>query len=186
MSELCFLLNDEIREDKVDSLILIGCFILDFLCVHPFNDRNGRISRLLTILLLYKYEYYVCRYISLEKIIEKSKDSYYETLRKSSVNWHEEEHSIYPWLEYFLGTIIVAYEELENRVGNIRKEKGSKEQRIEDAIKNILGIFTKEDIRKSCPDISESTINRVFVKLKKGRKIEVIGKGRNAKWKKLD
>lgn len=185
MNELCGYLSEVVKSDEVEPLILTGVFILDFLCIHPFNDGNGRMSRLLTLLLLYKYDYLVGRYISLEKVIEDSKESYYETLRKSSTNWHDGDHSVYPWLEYFLGTILVAYEEFESRVGHVENKKGNKEFRIEEAIKNILGIFTKDDIRKACPDISESTINRVFNKLKDEKAIEVIGKGRNAKWRRL-
>lgn len=185
MHELCDYLNKEIKEEKVEPLILIGSFILDFLCIHPFNDGNGRISRLLTLLLLYKYEYIVGRYISLEKLIEESKSSYYETLNQSSIGWHKGSHNIFIWLDYFLGTLLAAYKEFEERVGLINKRKGNKSYRIEQAIKSVLGTFTKEDIRNACPDVSESTINRVFSTLKKEKIIEVLGKGRNAKWKRL-
>lgn len=185
MEELCDYLNELMKNEDVEPLILIGTFILDFLCIHPFNDGNGRMSRLLTLLLLYKYDYLVGRFISLEKVIEDSKESYYETLRKSSSNWHENEHNIFLWLEYFLGTLLAAYKEFESRVGHIESKKGNKEFRIEEAIKTVLGLFTKEDIRNACPDISESTINRVFNKLKEEKIIEVIGKGRNSKWRRL-
>ncbi|MCK5763883.1 MAG: Fic family protein [Clostridiales bacterium] len=185
MEELCELLNDSISTDEIEPLILTGTFILDFLCIHPFNDGNDRMSRLLTLLLLYKYDYLVGRYISLEKVIEESKSSYYKTLRKSSNNWHEGNYYIFAWLEYFLGTILAAYREFEDRVGHIENIKGNKEFQIEKAIKNVLGIFSKDDIRKSCPDISESTINRVFNKLKEDGTIEVLGKGRTAKWRRL-
>jgi len=185
ISELCEYLNTEMSEENVDSLILIGSFILDFLCIHPFNDGNGRISRLLTLLLLYKYDYKVGRYISLEKIIEESKSSYYETLNKSSVGWHDGDHNIFIWLDYFLGTLLAAYKEFENRFGTVKNKKGNKSYRVEQAVKNVLGTFTKEDIRQACPDVSDSTINRVFRKLKNEGFIEVLGKGRSAKWKRL-
>jgi len=185
MKELCDFLSELMQTEEVEPLILIGTYILDFLCIHPFNDGNGRMSRLLTLLLLYKYDYLVGRYISLEKVTEDSKEGYYETLRKSSSNWHDGEHNIFIWLEYFLGTILAAYRELESRVGHIDNKKGNKDLRIEEAIKNTLGIFTKSDIRNACPDISESTINRVFNRLKEEKIIEVIGKGRSAKWKRL-
>ncbi|MFW6025567.1 MAG: Fic family protein [Candidatus Woesearchaeota archaeon] len=185
MGELCEYLNTEMSEENIDSLILIGSFILDFLCVHPFNDGNGRISRLLTLLLLYKYDYKVGRFISLEKIIEESKSSYYETLNKSSVGWHDGDHNIFIWLDYFLGTLLAAYKEFENRVGIVKNKKGNKSYRVEQAVKNILGTFTKEDIRQACPDVSDSTINRVFKKLKEEGVIEVLGKGRSAEWKRL-
>lgn len=185
MSELCEYLNTEMSEENLDPLILIGSFILDFLCIHPFNDGNGRVSRLLTLLLLYKYDYKVGRYISLEKIIEESKSSYYETLNKSSVGWHDGDHNIFIWLDYFLGTLLAAYKEFENRFGTVKNKKGNKSYRVEQAVKNVLGTFTKEEIRQACPDVSDSTINRVFKKLKKEGVIEVLGKGRSAKWKRL-
>ena len=185
MSELCEYLNTEMNEENIDPLILIGSFILDFLCIHPFNDGNGRMSRLLTLLLLYKYDYKVGRYISLENIIEESKSSYYETLNKSSVGWHDGDHNIFIWLDYFLGTLLAAYKEFEKRVGTVKNKKGNKSYRVEQAVKNVLGTFTKEDIRQACPDVSDSTINRVFRKLKKEGVIEVLGKGRSAKWKRL-
>ncbi|MEJ6950358.1 Fic family protein [Natronospora cellulosivora (SeqCode)] len=185
MLELCDFLSEEMKEEKIEPLILIGSFILDFLCVHPFNDGNGRMSRLLTLLLLYKYDYIVGRYISLEKIIEESKSSYYETLNKSSIGWHTGNHNVFIWLDYFLGTLLAAYKEFEERVGLIKNSRGNKSFSVEQAIKSVLGTFTKEDIRNACPDVSESTINRVFSKLKDEEVIEVLGKGRNAKWKRL-
>nr|WP_253250789.1 Fic family protein [Orenia metallireducens] len=185
MEELCNYLNKEMREENIDPLILIGTFILDFLCIHPFNDGNGRMSRLLTLLLLYKYDYKVGRYISLEKIIEESKSSYYKTLNQSSTGWHDSNHNIFIWLDYFLGTLLVAYKEFEDRVGLVKSKKGNKSFRVEEAVKSVLGTFTKEDIRNACPDVSDSTIDRVFRKLKKEGIIEVLGKGRSAEWKRL-
>ncbi len=185
IEELCNYLDKEMREENIEPLILIGSFILDFLCIHPFNDGNGRMSRLLTLLLLYKYNHKVGRYISLERIIEESKSSYYETLNKSSMGWHDGNHNLFIWLDYFLGTLLAAYKEFEDRVGLVNSKKGNKSYRVEQAVKNILGTFTKEDIRNACPDVSDSTINRVFRKLKKEEEIEVLGKGRNAKWKRL-
>lgn len=185
MEELCNLYNDEISKEQVEPLVLIGAFVLDFLCIHPFNDGNGRMSRLLTLLLLYKNGYEVGRFISIEKIIEDSKETYYEALNKSSMLWHDGRHNIYIWLEYFLGVILKSYKEFEERVGIIDSTKGSKSDRVEKAIEGILGYFTKDEIRKMCPDIGEATINRVFDKLKKENKIESVGKGRGTKWKKI-
>ena len=185
IEELCNYLDKEMREENIEPLILIGSFILDFLCIHPFNYGNGRLSRLLTLLLLYKYDHKVGRYISLERIIEESKSSYYETLNKSSMGWHDGNHNLFIWLDYFLGTLLAAYKEFEDRVGLVKSKKGNKSYRVEQAVKNVLGTFTKEDIRNACPDVSDSTINRVFRKLKKEGEIEVLEKGRNAKWKRL-
>lgn len=185
IEQLCEYLNREMREEGVESLILVGTFILDFLCIHPFNDGNGRMARLLTLLMLYKLGYEVGRYISLEKIIEQSKESYYETLKKSSIGWHEGDHNVFIWLEYFIGTILAAYKEFEDRVGLVIETRGNKSERVEKSIKSILGAFTKEDIRNACPDISDSTINRVFKKLKDEGVIEVLNQGRTAEWRRL-
>lgn len=184
MEELCKSFNNEFEVQKTEPLILIGTFILDFLCIHPFHDGNGRMSRLLTLLLLYKFDYEVGRYISIEKLIEKSKESYYDTLQASSIDWHEGKHDIMPWLGYFLGVILAAYRDFSDRVGNITNYKGSKSDRIEDAIKHFLGDFTISDIEKACPDISRPTIYRVLKELKEKGLIKPIEVGRNAKWKK--
>lgn len=185
MERLCEEYRKEITKGEVESLVLIAAFILDFLCIHPFNDGNGRMSRLLTLLLLYQSGFEVGRFISLEKIIEDSKETYYEALNKSSMLWHDGKNNFQIWLEYFLGVIIKAYKELEDRVGCIENTKGCKSERIERAIEGKLGYFTKNEIRTICPDVGESTINRVFEKLKVEGKIEAVGKGRNSKWKKL-
>lgn len=185
MEKLCEDYRIEVEKGGVEALVLIAAFILDFLCIHPFNDGNGRISRLLTLLLLYQNGFEVGRFISLEKIIEDSKETYYESLNKSSMLWHEGQNNLNIWLEYFLGIIIKAYKELEDRVGCIENTKGSKSERVEMAIDGKLGYFTKNEIRNICPDIGEATINRVFEKLRIAKKIEVVGKGRNSKWKKL-
>lgn len=185
MEELCKLYNDEINKEEVEPLVLIAVFILDFLCIHPFNDGNGRMSRLLTLLLLYRSGYEVGRFISIEKIIEDSKETYYEALNKSSMLWHDGKHNVYIWLEYFLGVILRSYKEFEDRVGIINTSKGNKSDRVEKSIEGIIGYFTKEQIRNICPDVGEATINRVFDKLKKENKIEAVGKGRNTKWKKI-
>lgn len=185
MERLCEEYRKEIAKEEVEPLVLIATFILDFLCIHPFNDGNGRMSRLLTLLLMYQSGIEVGRFISLEKIIEDSKETYYEALNKSSMLWHDGKNNIYIWLEYFLGVIIKAYKELEDRVGYIENTKGSKSDRIEKAIEGKLGYFTKSEIRTMCPDVAEATVNRVFDRLRLEGKIEGIGKGRNSKWKKI-
>lgn len=185
MQRLCEEFRERMSKSDVEPLILIGVFILDFLCVHPFNDGNGRMARLLTLLLLYQFGFEVGRYISLEKIIEDSKEDYYEALRKSSVGWHENQHDIFPWVNYLLGTFVAAYKDLESRVGILETQKGGKSQRIHAFIEKKLGYFTKSDIRNACPDVSEATINRVLNELKEQQVIAPEGLGRNAKWKKI-
>lgn len=184
MESICAELRERMAKQDVEPLILLSVFIHDFLSIHPFNDGNGRIARLLTLLLLYQFGFEVGRYISLEKIIEDSKEEYYETLRKSSIGWHEETNNIFPWINYLLGTFIAAYKDLESRVGVIESQKGSKSQRVHAFIEKKLGYFTKSDIRNACPDVSEATINRVLNELKEQDLIEAVGLGRNAKWKK--
>lgn len=185
MDELCHALTREIEEGKNDPLIVAAAFVLDFLCIHPFSDGNGRMVRLLTLLVLYKLGYEVGRFISLEKLIEKTKESYYETLYRSSINWREGKHDLLPWLEYFLGVLLAAYRQFEERVGNITSYKGSKSKRIEEAIRRFVQQFTISDLENICPDISRPTIYRVLKELKDQKLIEPIEMGRNAKWRKI-
>lgn len=184
MESICIEFRERMVKQDVEPLILLSVFILDFLSIHPFNDGNGRMARLLTLLLLYQFGFEVGRYISLEKIIEDSKEHYYETLRKSSINWHEQTNNIFPWVNYLLGTFIAAYKDLESRVGVIESQKGSKSQRVQAFIEKKIGYFTKSDIRNACPDVSETTINRVLNEMKDQHIVEAVGLGRNAKWRK--
>ena len=185
MQSLCQELRERMSKEDVEPLILTSIFILDFLSIHPFNDGNGRMARLLTLLLLYHFDFEVGRYISLEKIIEESKERYYETLRQSSQGWHENQNNIFPWINYVLGTFVAAYKELEERVGIIETKKGNKAARIRSFIEHKIGYFTKADIRQACPDVSEATINRVLNELKEENAIAVDGLGRSAKWRKI-
>src|SRR3990172_935253 len=114
------------KEGDIDPLILIALYVLDFLCIHPFLDGNGRMARLITLLLLYRNGYEVGRYISLERVIEQTKESYYETLQKSSQGWHKGKHDALPWVEYALSTILAAYKEFESRFAGVSKGRGSK------------------------------------------------------------
>jgi len=133
--------QDAIHVYHQEPLIIIPLTILDFLCIHPFSDGNGRVSRLLTLLLLYHFGYDVGRYISLERIFEESKVSYYETLEASSQNWHDSTHNPFPWLTYFWGVLIRAYQEFEDRVGILHTGRGSKTTQIQDAINRRMGPF---------------------------------------------
>jgi Fic family protein len=183
MESLCTEYHRLMQSEEVDQLVMIAAFILDFLCIHPFHDGNGRMARLLTLLLLYQAGYEVGRWISLEQIIEESKESYYESLKKSSANWHSGDHTLKFWMEYLFGTILAAYKELENRMHFIEQKRGNKSKRVEEFILHVIGYFTKRDIRRACPDIGEATINRVLVSLRDHGKIETVGKGRGAKWR---
>jgi Fic family protein len=167
-----------------DPLLLIPFYILDFLCVHPFSDGNGRMARLLTLLALYHQGYEVGRYISLERVIEKTKDSYYDTLLLSSQGWHEGQHDVWPWTEYFLGTLLAAYSEFETRFDRVSSGRGSKTDTVKNAIAAFVGDFTLQDLEKSCPLVSRDMIRRVLADLKKEVKVECLGRGPAAKWRK--
>ncbi|MCE2983154.1 MAG: Fic family protein [Parachlamydia sp.] len=171
-----------IEKDKIEPLIAIPAAILDFLCIHPFRDGNGRSARLLTLLLLYHFDYQVGRYISLERIFEESKDSYYETLEKSSKDWHEGRHDIMPWMTYFWGVLLKAYKEFEARVGILNAGKGSKGGHVRTTIVNLPGPFSISDIEKACPTISRDTIRLVIRQLRDEALILSKGKGRGALW----
>lgn len=172
--------------DEVDPLLLIAAYALDFLCIHPFQDGNGRMARLLTLLLLYKADYEVGQYISLEKLVEDSRESYYETLYRSSQGWHDADHDLQPWTEYFLGTLLAAYEEFEDRMGDLRTQRGAKTQRILDAVDELPDGFKTRDVEELCPSVSRSLIRKVFDELKEKGKIKSEGKGPAAVWRKLD
>ena len=177
--------NNELQDNKIEPLILIPSYILDFLCIHPFLDGNGRISRLISLLLLYQQGYEVGRYISLERIIENTRESYYETLKTSSQNWHEGNHNIIPWITYFLSTMLAAYDDFERRANVVVSGRGSKTEIIVKTIENFIGNFTIGDIEKACPLVSRDMIRHVFKQLREKNKIEAISKGRYAKWRKI-
>ena len=142
---------------EVEPLIAIPVFIHDFLCIHPFNDGNGRMSRLLTTLLLYRSGFYVGKYISLEAKIAKNKDLYYEALGKAQKGWHEGEEDVVPFIKYLLGTILAAYKDFEDRF-EIIGEKLPALEMVRKATKNKIGKFSKQDIRELCPSLSISSI----------------------------
>ena len=170
---------------NLEPLLVIPAFIFDFLCIHPFRDGNGRTARLLTLQLLYHFGYEVGRYISLERIFEQSRESYYETLQESSTNWHEGNHNIMPWINYFWGTLLRAYKEFESRVGTLVTGKGSKSDLIRSTIAGIEHSFSISDLERACPAVSRDTIRLVLRSLRDEGVIESIGKGRGAKWKKI-
>lgn len=173
-----------VEEQKQDALILIPLAILDFLCIHPFSDGNGRMSRLLTLMLLYQFDYQVGHYISLERIFEESKESYYETLEASSQHWHSGRHDVKPWLNYFWGALLRAYREFEERVGVITTSKGSKTDLIRSAINRRMAPFSISDIESDCPGISRDMIRQVLRKMRDEKLIAANSSGRGAMWQK--
>lgn len=175
---LCDAFDDAIARNEADPLLIIPMFILDFLCIHPFNDGNGRMSRLLTLLLLYRAGYIVGKYISIEKVIETSKDTYYEALQSSSQGWHEEENDYAHFVRYMLGVILSAYRDFSSRVRVLTTRGMSKPDRIREIIKDTLGKITKTEIMQKCPDISQVTVQRTLNDLIKNGDIIKIGGGR--------
>ena len=182
MERLCEAFNRAINEAEADPLLLIPMFILDFLCIHPFNDGNGRMSRLLTLLLLYRADYFVGKYISLETLIYESKETYYETLQASSEGWHERENDYAPFAAYLLGIIAAAYREFDSRIELLSQKGVSKPDRISALIKGRLGTITKTEIMEQLPDISQVTVQRTLAELLKTEKIIKISGGRYTKY----
>jgi len=175
---LCDAFDDAIARNEADPLLIIPMFVLDFLCIHPFNDGNGRMSRLLTLLLLYRAGYIVGKYISIEKVIETSKDTYYEALQSSSQGWHEEKNDYAHFVRYMLGVILSAYRDFSSRVRVLTTSGMSKPDRIREIIKDTLGKITKTEIMQKSPDISQVTVQRTLNDLVKSGDIIKIGGGR--------
>ncbi|MCH5186540.1 MAG: Fic family protein [Oscillospiraceae bacterium] len=178
MDKLCSEFNEATASEAIDTLLAIPMFILDFLCIHPFNDGNGRMSRLLTLLLLYRSGYTVGKYISIEKLIETTKETYYDALQKSSDGWHENNNDYAPFVKYMLSVILAAYREFDSRIQLMTESNLSKPERVAKIIEDTLGKVTKQDILKKCPDISETTVQRALSDLLKTNKIIKIGGGR--------
>ena len=153
-------------------------FILDFLCIHPFSDGNGRMSRLLTLLLLYRSGYIVGKYISIEKLIERTRQSYYDALQASSVGWYENANDYAPFTQYLLGVILAAYRDFSDRIDVLSVQNSGKSGRIRAIIKETLGKITKAEIMKRCPDISQVTVQRTLNELQKSGEIIKISGGR--------
>jgi Fic family protein len=182
MEDLSKNYKNAIEVVHTDPLIVLSLAVLDFLCIHPFTDGNGRVSRLLTLLLMYHFDYQVGRYISLERIFEETKESYYETLEASSQGWHEGNHDAKPWLNYFWGVLLRAYREFEGRVGNIKPGRGSKTDQIKSFTERQTAAFAISDIEAEFPWISRDMIRIVLRQLRDEKFIKPQGKGRGAKW----
>ena len=175
---LCNTFNDAINDPDMDPLLLMPIFILDFLCIHPFNDGNGRMSRLLTLLILYRSGYIVGKYVSLEKLIADNKESYYDALQDSDAGWHEEENDYLPFARYMLGVIIAAYKDFADRVEILITKGLSKPERVREIIRNSTRKLTKAEIMAQCPDIGERTVERALASLQESGEIIKIGGGR--------
>ncbi len=182
MSDLVERYKSALDQHLADPLVLVPLVVLDFLCIHPFSDGNGRMARLLTLQLLYHFDYAVGRFISLERIFEQSKESYYETLEASSQHWHEAAHDCAPWVDYFWGALLRAYKEFENRVGTIERGRGAKGDRVRAEILKRSLPFSISEIEAACPGVSRDMVRLVLRAMKTEGLIASTGKGRGAKW----
>ena len=184
VDELCLVYRHAIDQDHIPPLIAIGALILDFLCIHPFRDGNGRVSRLLTLLAIYQQAYQVGRYISLERLIEESKEDYYHVLQQSSQRWHDGKHEFLPWLNHFLAIVRRGYTQFEQRAGQVKAPRGAKTALVEAAIDGQSGLFSIAEIQQACPGVSLDMIRHLLQRLK-GTKVECVGRGHAAKWRKI-
>ena len=182
MQQMLYAFLDANSDSGINKLLLIPCFILDFLCIHPFSDGNGRMSRLLSLLLLYKAGFDAGKYISFEEQINKNKKSYYEALQKSSENWENNANDYLPFIENFIFTLLVCYKELDKRFALIQSNKVSKQERVEQTILHSLLPLGKQEINYILPDISVTTIEMVVSQMLKQGKIKKIGTFKDAKY----
>lgn len=178
MDMLCSEFNSAMERSEYDPLLLIPMFVLDFLCIHPFNDGNGRMSRLLTLLLLYRSGYIAGKYVSMEMLIEKTKETYYEALQSSSSGWHDNTSHYASFVRYYLGVVLKGYNEFQDRIEHLKYRNLSKTDRVKAVFDKKLGIIRKSDITSLCPDISETTIERTLKELLESGFVEKVGKGR--------
>jgi Fic family protein len=184
MTSLVSLWNRGIEEGRVPPPILLAAWNLDFLCVHPFRDGNGRVSRLLMLLQCYHLGIDVGRYISLEKLIEENKDLYYEALETSSRGWHDSQHDPWPYINFVLYTIKAAYREFEGRVGSMKSPRGAKTELVIAAVRSFPGPFSLADLERGCPGVSRDMIRIVLRRLKEKGEVAPRGRGPGALWEK--
>jgi len=173
-----------LRDGNLHPLIAMAFFNLDFLCIHPFRDGNGRVSRLLFLLQCYVLGYDVGRYISFERLIEGSKDRYYETLEASSAGWHEASHDPWPYVNYVLSIVKNAYKEIEGKTEDVTVERGGKTAAVLLALGRMPQEFTLNELERACPGVSHDLV-RKLLKSRRGTLVECIGKGPGAKWRNL-
>ena len=182
MEQLVLAYKDASNNSNINQLLLIPCVILDFLCIHPFKDGNGRISRLLSLLLLYKNGFDAGKYVSFEGQINNNKGYYYETLRESSVGWDTNENTYVPFIQSFLSTLYMCYKELDKRFNVVNSKKITKKARIEATVLNSLTAISKAEICNILPDVSPSTVEAVLGTMVREGRIQIIGKGKNTRY----
>ena len=183
MEELCLGYRAAIDQAVVPPLVAAAALVLDFLCIHPFRDGNGRVSRLLTLLALYQHGHEVGRYVSTERLVEDSKEDYYEALRRSSQGWHEGKHDFAPWLAFLLSIVRRAYVEFQQRAGDVRAPRGAKTQLVEAAFAGFDGDFSLVDLERKCPGVSRDMVRRVLRDLRSKGLVACHGRGPGARWR---
>ncbi|MGB0453967.1 MAG: Fic family protein [Bacteriovoracaceae bacterium] len=185
IEQMCLKYRHCISQQDGPDLGIVANTILDFLCIHPFRDGNGRVSRLLTILLLYQNNYEIGKYISLERIVEEQKEDYYSVLKKSSQDWHEGNHDPFPWMMFFVSHIRRAYNELSEKVEKapLVESRGGKTDVVKKIILSQVGPFSLKEIERLCPSVSNQLIKKVLTEFKRNNIVKLEGKGRGASWK---
>lgn len=184
MEELHERFNRALDDQQHHPLLLAPSYVLDFLVIHPFRDGNGRMARLLTLLLLYQSGYEVGRFVSLEKLIDETRDSYYDALAASTAHWHEGAHDLRPWCSYSTGVLLAAYNTFEERSAALAGGRGSKQQLIEAFVRSyIADEFKIEDLRRAAPGVSDSYLSKRLSALKRAGVLEPIGGGRGSRWR---
>jgi Fic family protein len=182
IEQLILAYMDARQDGDIPILLVIPCLVLDFLCIHPFSDGNGRVSRLLTILLLYKHGYDIGRYISIEQQINRYREAYSEALEKSSLNWHSNENDYTPFMINFMQILYRCYKELDDRFIDGALHKAKKSERVRAIVLNSLVPISKQEIAAKAPDISIKTVELVLGQLQKNGEIKKIGSFRDAKY----
>lgn len=180
IERLCTAYREVSDSEHMPPLLAMATFVLDFLCVHPFRDGNGRVSRLLTTLLLQEHGFVVARYISLERLVEETKEDYYEVLRRCSKGWHEGKNEIVPWWNYLLGVVKRGYGEFERRMekyGDVGKT-----DLVRAAIERLASPFSASEVKAQCPSVSAQLVKKVLADLKKEGRLRLKGRGRGARW----
>ncbi len=185
MEDLAVGVRRAMQAEERPGLVVAPLAVLDFLCIHPFTDGNGRVSRLLSLLLLYRLGHHVGRYISLERVIEESKETYYEALARSSRGWHEGRHDPHPWLDYFWGVMLRAYGEFTERVSGLNRGAGSKAATVREAVASMAGPFALADLETRCLGVSLPTIKRALAAMRDEGLVLLDGRGRGARWRRV-
>ena len=182
VDELCVRYRHALEQEHIPPMVVVAGLVLDFLCIHPFRDGNGRVSRLLTLLALYQHGYEVGRYVSLERLIEESKEDYYECLQRSSRNWHEGRHDLAPWLNFVFAIVRRSYVEFEKRAGQVAAPRGAKAELVLAAIREQRGEFRLAEIERACPGVGREWIRSLLRGLKESGDVTCNGKGTAARW----